>query len=708
MSDDAHQEAPARRSTRTHLTVRVVVALVVSIGGVALASALAMRRVTRSTVSRVAIHETRSFANILAYEVTRNYELTDERGLSGFLHGVASRRPEIGRMRIVDTQGRVIASLDASELGKALPDEQLWRALEGRPADAQLTGEHRDQVAVWTPLVIGTTTSAPRGAFFLELSQAELSSYFLQAQAWSGAVQGFAALLTALALGLYLERRVVRRVRELAKVARRVAARDLGALDAKMADDASDEIGELSSAFYSLGRTMIGLVERLRSIATAIETASRTVGETSRDLHQGASNQRALAESASDRLEQHVRTLAELGQTAREAVDRSDQSGRDAQEISAAANELVGVAARAGESIESSVRGIAEVASALKRILSETDYVEKATVTVRSQAERVFQTSDLLRHEARESARGAATLATAAEGSSGAISLVRNHAKEINEQVTAVDAHIQILNPALEAIVRTANDVGEIADQTRVLALNASILAARAGEAGAGFRVVASRVRDLATSTRDSARSIAELASSIEKTAPAVLSSVGTTRGRVIEMVKESDRATRELEAILTEAGMLRGATGRMESASDEQTEAAKQLLATATDTAVRVERLAHAASLQRDATDRLERAGSTLREAASAVDTRAHQQEHLASGIADAASRDSARLRTLGETALSGVASSHAAKQATAQIVSVSGQHAKDVAGFAAVVVSIANEATTLSVEVSRFKLSR
>jgi methyl-accepting chemotaxis protein len=695
--------APQRR---VHLTRRVVAAVVIAVGGVALASAMVMRSATRQTVSKVATHETHSFAQILSYEITRNYELSDDRGLSGFLAGVSKQRPEIVHMRIVDKTGTVIASLDPADIGKALKDDRLWRALEGRPADPQLTGEHLDQVAVWVPLVVGNASSAPRGALLLEQSQSQLTTIFLRMQGINSALQGLAALLTALGLGLYLDRRVVRRVRDLAKVARRVADRDLAALDQQAGDDGDDEISELSGAFVSLGRTIVGLVERLRSIARAIEGASRTVGETSRELHQGASNQRALAESAAERLEQHLHTLAELGQTARESVERADQSGRDAQEISGAANELVEVAARAGESIETSVRGIAEVASALRRILTEAEHVEKATVMARSQAERVFQTSDLLRHEARESARVAATLATAAEGSAGAVSLVRSHAKDINDQVTAVDAHIQILNPALEAIVRTANDVGEIADQTRVLALNASILAARAGEAGAGFRVVAARVRDLATSTRDSSRAIADLAASVERTAPAVLSSVSTTRGRVVEMVEESDRATRELEAILAESALLRGATDRMNGAAAEQTEAAKQLLGTATDTALRVERLAHSAQLQRDATERLERAGAALRDAASAVDTRAHQQEQLASGIAEAARSDAQRLRTLGEAALSGVASSQAAKQATAQIVAVSGRHAKDVAGFEAVVGTISKEASQLNDEVGRFRL--
>ena len=75
---------------------------------------------------------------------------------------------------------------------------------------------------------------------------------------------------------------------------------------------------------------------------------------------------------------------------------------------------------------------------------------------------------------------------------------------------------------------------------------------------------------------------------------------------------------------------------------------------------------------------------------------------------LSAAATKDAARLRALGEAAQSGVASSQAAKQATARIVAVSGQHAKDVAGFEVVVGTISREAITLGQELSTFRLPR
>ena len=78
---------------------------------------------------------------------------------------------------------------------------------------------------------------------------------------------------------------------------------------------------------------------------------------------------------------------------------------------------------------------------------------------------------------------------------------------------------------------------------------------------------------------------------------------------------------------------------------------------------------------------------------------------ETLRNAGAGAAAR-AARLRSLGESALSGVASSQAAKLATSQIVAVTGRHAKDVAGFESTVGTIAKEAVQLGEEVARFRL--
>ena len=110
---------PADRAARP-LIRRVVTALTLAIGCGALLSALAGGEVERRTLVAIADDELVSLGEILAYEVVRSYELTDERGLAGFLDGVVRRRPALEYLAIAGADGKVVASTQADEVGKPL------------------------------------------------------------------------------------------------------------------------------------------------------------------------------------------------------------------------------------------------------------------------------------------------------------------------------------------------------------------------------------------------------------------------------------------------------------------------------------------------------------------------------------------------------------------------------------------------------------
>ena len=223
-----------------------------------------------------------------------------------------------------------------------------------------------------------------------------------------------------------------------------------------------------------------------------------------------------------------------------------------------------------------------------------------------------------------------------------------------------------------------------MADETRLLALNPSLLAAQVGETGAGFRVVVSHVRDLATSTRDSARSISELASSLEQAAPAVLSSIGTMRGRVQEMAA---RATALRGSSTPSRRRQRCYAVPHDEWTPPPASRPSQLVGTTTDTAKRMERPVHAAHQQTTAAERLDASSASLREAVTTIGTHAHEQVRLAGSIAVAAGKDAERPRALED-------------------VAATGRPGMDVAGSGTTVGTVSDEATTLRTELARFRL--
>jgi methyl-accepting chemotaxis protein len=681
---------------------RVSLALIVAFGGGTAVSSLVSAELSQRTLVRVTGEETSSVAGLLAYEVGRAYRLDDDRGLSGFIDEIRKRRPEIKALRIVNAKGMVVASSDEAEIDKPIADDRFAAALHGK-VPARFGGSDGEIVSVLVPIEIGRGGG---GVLGLEQVQAALTGTLRGGRDVGIGLSFLTALLTALGLGWFLDRRVVRPVKELAAAARRMAGRDLSGAVPEV--NTGDELGDLVNAFELVSQTTRGLLGHLSRLSSAMSSAAAAVGAAAREVRAGAAEQHRVADEAANRVVAQRATLERLGAAAKEAVQRAEAGGEAAGAIAEASSELVEVAGGAARNVEQSVQAIGDLVRALRGILDAAEAVRKANAASSAQAARVDRSSAEVLGDSAQAARVADELAEHAARGAATVARVVERIREVDDRIRTVDHHVDRLNPALMRISGIAQLMGEIADQTRVLSLNASILAARAGEAGAGFQVVAGKVRELAQLTRASASEITELVGSVGETAPVVQATVIESRESAAQGVALGAEAGAALDRILSGAQALQKATARIAGAAAQQAEAGASLLSSTADAAGEVDRLAAAADAQRSGTERLERGGEALLRAARAVDGKARHQQDLAEGIARGARADAAELRPLGTDALEGVASSRELQGATTTIVAVSERHAETLAEFERVLAILSDETRALGDEVATFRLPR
>jgi methyl-accepting chemotaxis protein len=120
----------------------------------------------------------------------------------------------------------------------------------------------------------------------------------------------------------------------------------------------------------------------------------------------------------------------------------------------------------------------------------------------------------------------------------------------VSETVSSTSTKAEKLTESSAKINSIVNVIQEIANQTNLLALNAAIEAARAGEQGRGFAVVADEVRNLATKTHDATSEISVMIESVQQGISAIIQSIQEIDGLVIDGVSLANKAGENLNYI--------------------------------------------------------------------------------------------------------------------------------------------------------------
>lgn len=262
----------------------------------------------------------------------------------------------------------------------------------------------------------------------------------------------------------------------------------------------------------------------------------------------------------------------------RVAYQSSDELGEMAADLNATLDRLCstfGAMTRRGEELARAAVELADVSRAsldsVHAQQGETQQVATAMNEMAATVQEVARNTQLTASAASQSQQEADT-------GKRVIVETRDSIQQLDHAMLQANQTIEALNTQSDKIGVVIEVIRSVADQTNLLALNAAIEAARAGEQGRGFAVVADEVRSLAGRTQASTGEIDALVSSLQTCAKGAAEVMALSRAQVEKGVAQTEQACNALDTIVAEISKIADMTQQVASATTEQSAVAETM----------------------------------------------------------------------------------------------------------------------------------
>ena len=491
--------------------------------------------------------------------------------------------------RVLDT-ARISASVDAKALDtlhEYIPSEYSLHLLQpgGHIAD---TGDPLtpDEVDAIRRIRTGDSLAfiSPHVCKFAELKDGSIlvmsipwtpyKSIPLQITIYTLVIAVFTMIAFAVATFL-LTRDITAPMHELSVLAAGMAQ---GNFDVEPRVFADDEMGRLASSFADTRGNLRRLLGRVGGSGSTITEGVRVITGGTESLMTRARDQAELTENSSLAVENVRGGISSVLNAAETVTDLTQDASSRALEMQASAEEVARSMDYLFQSVEKTSSSTTEMDASMREMSQRTDVLAGIGDEVLSFVTQMDSTIEELRTSSQSTAGISRQVREDAEAGGEAVAKTVQGII-VTEELTNTTARVlDDLQRSVGEISGILNVIEEVTNRTNLLALNAAIIAAQAGEHGLGFTVVADEIRELAERTRGSTKEIGTIIKAVQTGSKNAVTKIHEGVLRVQENVRLAENASTSLAKIVDSASRSYEMATNISRALDEQAKASRHL----------------------------------------------------------------------------------------------------------------------------------